>query len=630
KLTVADYAAVAYYDSACSNPVVDDNGEAVNPTDAGTYYVRIEAKDSGNATGASLAVPFKVAPKDIAPDTDTKTMTYNGEDQSPLIVKDGALELEENVDYTVVYKNTKSATVKPRNVATYSAEITAVADGNYTFRSGTSVADVEITPLEVVIDKNVYSVDPQVATGEQITPDVPNALDVTADVINAAGESVEKTFMLKKTTDYTVTYGANTAIAADGGSVIFTEVANSNFTINSNPASVKFDIAAINDLAVAKVSAVDPQTFTGKPLRPAVSVVAADGKMLVENIDYALSYINNIEVGIAAVIVKGMGSYVGSTDVSFRIVSGTQRIEGANRFETMSNLVSGGFESAETVIVTNGMKAPDALAASGLAGVSNAPIITTEGEALNAFAAETISNLGASKAIVLGDEASISGAVVASLEAMGLSVERVQGDTRIETNLAIYEAGKASYGKTAILASGWEAADALSAASYAYATGSAVFLANEDGSVDERISEILLSGAFDRVIVLGGEDRVSAKERMELKAGLGETAVVEFAGTDRFDTSAQLIEFAAAEGAVNFSTVYVTTGFNFADALAAGAPAGKQGIPVLLVADDANAYAAIDRIIGEHQAEIRAVNVLGDSNAVSAKVEAYIAEVLKK
>ncbi|MEG0322544.1 MAG: polymer-forming cytoskeletal protein, partial [Raoultibacter sp.] len=322
KLTVADYAAVAYYDSACSNPVVDDNGDAVNPTDAGTYYVRIEAKDSGNATGASLAVPFKVAPKDIAPDTDTKTMTYNGEDQSPLIVKDGALELEENVDYTVVYKNTKSATVKPRNVATYSAEITAVADGNYTFRSGTSVADVEITPLEVVIDKNVYSVDPQVATGEQITPDVPNALDVTADVINAAGESVEKTFMLKKTTDYTVTYGANTAIAADGGSVIFTEVANSNFTINSNPASVKFDIAAINDLAVAKVSAVDPQTFTGKPLRPAVSVVAADGKMLVENIDYALSYINNIEVGIAAVIVKGMGSYVGSTDVSFRIVSG--------------------------------------------------------------------------------------------------------------------------------------------------------------------------------------------------------------------------------------------------------------------------------------------------------------------
>ena len=59
-------------------------------------------------------------------------------------------------------------------------------------------------------------------------------------------------------------------------------------------------------------------TYDGTTKTPAVTVTL-DGKTLVLNTDYTVSYSNNIKVGTAAVTVTGKGKYTGSATINFTI-----------------------------------------------------------------------------------------------------------------------------------------------------------------------------------------------------------------------------------------------------------------------------------------------------------------------
>jgi len=59
-------------------------------------------------------------------------------------------------------------------------------------------------------------------------------------------------------------------------------------------------------------------TYDGKPKTPS-AIVKLDGKTLVLNTDYTVSYSNNTEVGTAQLTVTGKGNYTGSKTVSFTI-----------------------------------------------------------------------------------------------------------------------------------------------------------------------------------------------------------------------------------------------------------------------------------------------------------------------
>jgi len=59
-------------------------------------------------------------------------------------------------------------------------------------------------------------------------------------------------------------------------------------------------------------------TYAGRALRP-VPVVTLDGKILSFGRDYSVEYANNINAGIATLIVTGVGSYSGTAKASFQI-----------------------------------------------------------------------------------------------------------------------------------------------------------------------------------------------------------------------------------------------------------------------------------------------------------------------
>ncbi len=66
------------------------------------------------------------------------------------------------------------------------------------------------------------------------------------------------------------------------------------------------------------ISVIPAQAYTGTPLQPAVTVIC-NGKKLVRNTDYTVTYRNNTNIGQAAAVVTGKGNYVGTAEIGFAI-----------------------------------------------------------------------------------------------------------------------------------------------------------------------------------------------------------------------------------------------------------------------------------------------------------------------
>lgn len=71
-------------------------------------------------------------------------------------------------------------------------------------------------------------------------------------------------------------------------------------------------------LAKAKVAAIKARTYTGKAIKPAVTVTLS-GKTLKNGTDYTVAYRDNTNVGTATVTITGKGDYTGTVTASFRI-----------------------------------------------------------------------------------------------------------------------------------------------------------------------------------------------------------------------------------------------------------------------------------------------------------------------
>ena len=62
-------------------------------------------------------------------------------------------------------------------------------------------------------------------------------------------------------------------------------------------------------------------TYTGKPIKPGIVLMGADGQPLVEGVDYLIAYSNNVNPGIARMTIVGIGLFTGTLESLFRIVA---------------------------------------------------------------------------------------------------------------------------------------------------------------------------------------------------------------------------------------------------------------------------------------------------------------------
>jgi putative cell wall-binding protein len=302
--------------------------------------------------------------------------------------------------------------------------------------------------------------------------------------------------------------------------------------------------------------------------------------------------------------------------------------DSGNRFDTMQAIVETGWKDtgADTVIVAYGHDFPDALAASSLAGIYDAPVVLTDKDTLTTQARETIVGLNAKKAYIIGGTAVVSEEVESSLATLlggTANVERVSGENRTATALDIYREGSEStggWGDTAIIANGFNFADALSVSPYANVMHYPIFLSHPDNGLDADTIAAISTGGFKKVIITGGEKAVPTSVEGQLSSS-GVTTE-RWMGDNRYETSVDIIEksLQASGGALSLNNIVCATGFNYPDALAGGAFAGHIGT-VLLLIDDGNlrkgGYTGLERIIRPRASEIGQGYVLGGAAAVS-------------
>ncbi|MFD0481118.1 cell wall-binding repeat-containing protein [Kineococcus sp. GCM10028916] len=163
---------------------------------------------------------------------------------------------------------------------------------------------------------------------------------------------------------------------------------------------------------------------------------------------------------------------------------------------------------------------------------------------------------------------------------------------------------------TAYIVTGEKFADGVTAGAVAGRAGSNLFLSPK-GQLPEGVRKVI--GYYSNVVVVGDKNSVSADVVTWLQQNT-RAHLSRVGGFDRYDTAAEL---SASEFTAGVSTVFVTTGANYADALAASAAAVKLGAPILTVPGT-----SIPDSTRAELARLKAKNVvvLGDENAVSETV----------
>ncbi len=293
----------------------------------------------------------------------------------------------------------------------------------------------------------------------------------------------------------------------------------------------------------------------------------------------------------------------------------TARLAGANRFETAIEISSAFAADVERVYVATGFGFADALGATPAAAHFDSPLLLTPSDSVPANVLTEIVRLSPETIVVTGGAAVISNGVVAQLEALAFNptVVRIGGANRFETSrLIAQDAFGLGGATTAYIATGANFPDALAAGPAAATFDGPVVLVDGAASTVDSATLALLNGlGVTDIRIAGGTAVVSAAIQTQL-TGLY-ASVTRNAGGNRFETAV-----AINADAFDFSdTVFLATGFNFADALTGAALAGFLGAPLFVVEPTCVPQAVLDAITDLDAEE---VVLLGGNAALSSAV----------
>ncbi|WP_051865660.1 cell wall-binding repeat-containing protein [Metabacillus indicus] len=192
--------------------------------------------------------------------------------------------------------------------------------------------------------------------------------------------------------------------------------------------------------------------------------------------------------------------------------------------------------------------------------------------------------------------------------------DKLAGETRSLTAVAISQDGWREGADTVILARGDQFPDALAGVPLSGKYDAPILLtsATKTELNPDTKAEIKRLGA-KKVIILGSNSAVPAQAEDELKdLGLKTTRIE---GKDRYQTAANIADYLASDK----KTAILTTGKEFADALAAAPYASKQGIPIYLTNPT-----EISALTLSHLNKMEKVIILGSDDAVADKIESSI------
>ncbi len=258
--------------------------------DVGEYVITAIYTDNANYDVTINPATFTINPANISVATVTfsdDAYPYTGAAQTPdpIITRNGDV-LVKGIDYTLRYTD---------NVDAGTAGVIVSGVGNYT---GTTTATFEIAKAHAMV----------------ICADAHKAHGADDPVLGGSVEGLIGDDDLGE-----VVY------TREGGEDIGTYVISATYAENGNyDVTVVDGIFTITQSSIdgVKVSGVNEEyTYDGHAIEPVPTIALPSGVVLVEGLDYAVSYENNINAGTATVIIEGCGGYSGEVNCTFTITA---------------------------------------------------------------------------------------------------------------------------------------------------------------------------------------------------------------------------------------------------------------------------------------------------------------------
>jgi putative cell wall-binding protein len=224
-----------------------------------------------------------------------------------------------------------------------------------------------------------------------------------------------------------------------------------------------------------------------------------------------------VRLGVRHLVVVGGEDAITPLVLQKLDIAGVEvtRVGGPTRIETAAQAAASQAADATTAVLTRAYSASgddsqayaDLLAVSPWAAQQGWPVLLTQTEVLTASVREAIAASALTEVVIIGGTGAVSQAVQDELEAMGLTVRRVAGDTRYGTAVAIAaERGFATSADTdrLILAEGTASRDDVWAPGFAAAAHAArhdapVLLTN-GAVIPEETMRFITDGMVDNLL----------------------------------------------------------------------------------------------------------------------------------
>ncbi|ODA38771.1 cell wall-binding repeat-containing protein [Desulfosporosinus sp. BG] len=271
------------------------------------------------------------------------------------------------------------------------------------------------------------------------------------------------------------------------------------------------------------------------------------------------------------------------SDTNSSKIIATDRLFGHTRYETaeaISEYYSNG--TVKNVVLSTGNEFADALSASVLAHEKEAPVLLVDTSVDSSKDAidYVIQHLDSSGTIyIIGGAGIISTEFETKLNNLGFqNIVRIAGIDRYDTSYKIASSLDDLTESTVVISSGEQYPDALSISSFAANKGWPILLSPHD-TLPQDMENFLLERNPSKVYIAGGEGVISDNVKSEISTLIPQASVQRLTGQSRFDTDVIIAETFMP----NPSTVYLATGYDFADALAGSAVAAKKGDPIIFI-----------------------------------------------
>lgn len=290
-----------------------------------------------------------------------------------------------------------------------------------------------------------------------------------------------------------------------------------------------------------------------------------------------------------------------------------ERLSGQDRYETAIDIALKGWPNgSKTAVLAFGGNFPDALAATPLAAKHNAPILLTHSLSLTTKTKEALDQLGVEKVILVGGTGVISTTIENQLINSGISTQRVAGDNRFETSLAI--ANQVNNSPTQlIVTTGNNFPSALSISSFAANQNIPIILVSPN-HITENTKTYLSRNNIKQTYIVGNTNEVSESVKNLFPNS------VRIYGSDEYGTN--LAVFNHMDFNYDFTNVFLARGDDFADALAGSAYAAKTKSPILLVNNSFDSR--ISNLLAQKNHIVQQLKILGGEAVIpSSLISSY-------